>query len=105
MVKLRATLFREDASVVHLESPLVCFNGNGDWLLRHGLHEGIQIVLCDILVAGHAATWDAGGARILRTSAILRLVRVAFLRTRVVFLKKGEPQVHGTTFAALVSIW
>jgi hypothetical protein len=103
VVKLCTTCSGKNATVVELEDPLVCLDGNGHRLLCNCIFHVLEILLHNILEAGNASLGDAHSAGGSLASSSLGFVWVAFLGADGILLSILEGIVHQATIATHVS--
>jgi hypothetical protein len=89
--------------MVQLENPLVCFNGDGYWLLSNSFFHGLCVLFGHILVTSDTSLWDTSGARRCLACSTCCLVRIALFGANRVLLSILESIVHQATIAAHVA--
>merc|ERR1712226_1339650 len=102
MVQLVAAIPRKNPTVVHLESRVVSFDGNGYWLLCKGRHHRLHIVSRNILKSSHTALRDTDGATSFLASAATGLVRMTGFSAERILRSKLKPVVHESAIAAVI---
>jgi hypothetical protein len=103
MVELGTTCCRENTGFVHLEDPLICLNGDRNWLLSNSLFQSLGILLGYILEAGDTSLGNTSGAGSCLALSHFSLIRIALFRAQGILLSILEGVVHQTTIAAHVA--